>query len=115
MVDRDHHIARAGHGDAKPAHHAGASTATRRQQQDWMRPAISERSIERDKTGFEQGFVRWANDQWLLYRTFYRWIPDGDTQLVAPLRVAQDGRLLGRETMHFADRIGVCALERQES
>src|SRR5437879_7477344 len=59
--------------------------------------------------------VRRADDQWLLNRIFRGGIPNGDAQLVASLRVAQDGRLFGGHAMRFADGVGMRALQCQES
>jgi hypothetical protein len=60
---------------------------------------------------FEQGLIRWTDNQWLLNRILRRRIPNGDAQLVASLRVAQGGRLLGRHTMRFTDWVCMRALE----
>jgi hypothetical protein len=66
---------------------------------------VGKRRVRCDRADFEAGLVGGPDNQWPLNHIFRCRIPDGDAQAVAILRVAQDGRLLGRCAMRFTDRV----------
>jgi len=73
------------------------------------RDPLSAKGVQRDRSDFDKGLSGGPMTNGSLLNLSLR-IPDGDRQLVASLRVAQDGRLLDRQRCVFTDRVAFARL-----